>query len=83
MGINKEDYDYSNVNKFLERNYKKFIKTIACFPKRLTKQDFEAINLIYNNEEILHIILLVAIIKSRGQLVYLSFAVNEMIKKID
>jgi hypothetical protein len=83
LGYVHEDYDYANVNKLLVVHYKKFIKNVACYPQRLTKEDFNMMNYAFNNEEILHIILLVATVKSRTQLTYLANNLNEVIKAID
>jgi hypothetical protein len=83
MGYLHEDYDYANVNKLLVVQYKKFIKNVACYPQRLSQDDFSMISCAFNNEEILHIILLVAIVKSRTQLTYLAGSLYEIIKTID
>ena len=83
LGYLHEDYDYANVNKLLVVHYKKFIKNVACYPKRLTPEDFNLMNYAFNNEEILHITLLVSIVKSRTQLTYLASCLNEIIKTID
>jgi hypothetical protein len=64
-------------------NCKKFIKNVACYPNKLDKKDFVLMNLAFNNEEILHVILLVATIKMRTQLTYLSNAVYDIVKNID
>jgi len=83
MGYIHEDYNYSNVNKLLEVNYKKFIKNVSCYPHKLSKKDFQMMNMAFNKEEIMHVILLVANIKSRTQLTYLSSSIYELIKNID
>jgi hypothetical protein len=83
LGYYHEDYDYSNVNRLLVVGYKKFIKNVACYPQRLTQEDFKMMNLAFNNEEILHIILLVSIIKERTQLTYLANCLYEIIKTIE
>ncbi len=83
LGYIHEDYNYSCVNKLLLVYYKKFIKNVACYPQNLTKKDFTMMNLAYNNEEILHIILLVATIKTKTQLTYLANSLYEIIKNID
>lgn len=31
-----DDYDYSQINQLLERNLKMFLKTVTCFPERLS-----------------------------------------------
>lgn len=83
LGYVHEDYDYANVNKLLVVHYKKFIKNVACYPQRLSQEDFNMMNYAFNHEEILHIILLVATVKSRTQLTYLANNLNEFIKGID
>lgn len=83
LGYLHEDYDYSNVNKLLVVQYKKFIKNVACYPQRLTEDDFITMGCAFNNEEILHIILLVAIVKTRTQLTYLAGSLYEIIKTIE
>jgi hypothetical protein len=83
LGYMHEDYDYANVNKLLVVHYKKFIKNVACYPKRLTCEDFDMMNYAFNSEEILHIILLVATVKCRTQLTYLASSLYEIIKTID
>ena len=36
-----DDYDYGQVNQLLERNLKAYIKTVTCYPERLTKKDYD------------------------------------------
>lgn len=78
-----EDYNYSKVNKFIEVKYKKIIKKICCYPYKLNKEDFIMLNMAFNKEEIIHIILLVILIKSRAQLTFLSRGFYELTKNID
>jgi hypothetical protein len=83
LGYNHEDYNYANINKILQVNFKKFIKNVACYPKKITEADFTKMSSSFNKEEILHIILLVATVKSRTQLTYFTKALYEIIKNID
>lgn len=83
LGFVHEDYNYSNVNKLIEVKYKKFIKKISCFPNKLNKEDFTMLSLAFNKEEIMHIILLVTIMKSRAQLTFLARGLYEVIKNIE
>jgi len=83
FGYLHEDYNYSNVNKLLNVSYKTFIKNVACFPHKLTSEDFRLLGFAFNNEEILHIILLVSIIKERTQMTYLAECLYEIIKTIE
>lgn len=36
FGIRHDDYDYGQINSLLERNLKSFLKTVACYPERLS-----------------------------------------------
>jgi hypothetical protein len=83
LGYYHEDYNYSNVNKLLNVSYKTFIKNLACYPHKLKQEDFNNLNLAFNNEEIFHIILLVSIIKERTQMTYLANCFYEIIKTIE
>ena len=40
-GIRHDDYNYGEVNQMLERNLKSYIKTVTCYPERLTKKDYD------------------------------------------
>ena len=42
-GIRHDDYDYSEVNQLLERNLKPYIKTLTCYPERVTKQEYDGV----------------------------------------
>ena len=83
LGLVHEDYNYSKVNKLIEIKYKKFIKKISCYPNKLNKEDFIMLNLAFNKEEIMHIILLVTVMKSRAQLTFLARGIYEVIKNIE
>ena len=82
FGIYHEDYNYKYITKLLTGNIKitKFIKKFLCFPKCVVESDFQEINKIFLHEEIIHIILLIAILKSRIQLTYYSKIINEVSK---
>lgn len=35
-----DDYNYGEVNQLLERSLKVYIKTVACYPEKTTKQTY-------------------------------------------
>eukprot|EP00397_Hematodinium_sp_SG-2012_P022843 GEMP01023697.1.p1 GENE.GEMP01023697.1~~GEMP01023697.1.p1 ORF type:complete len:568 (+),score=75.03 GEMP01023697.1:110-1813(+) len=39
-GLTRDDYCYSSLNKFLTLMNKVFLKKLACFPERITRQDY-------------------------------------------
>ena len=42
-GIRHDDYNYAEVNSMLERSLKAYIKTVTCYPERLTKKDYDSV----------------------------------------
>ena len=42
FGIRHDDYDYNEVNQLMERSLKAYIKTVTCFPERVTKHDYDS-----------------------------------------
>ena len=85
FGYYHEDYNYSNITKLFgnKSHTRKFIKKIACFPYNVQLSDIEELNKTFKHEEIMHLIALVAVIKSRVQLVYMIRALSDVIKSID
>ena len=43
FGIRHDDYDYGEVNQLLERSLKSYVKSVVCFPERVTPRDYDAI----------------------------------------
>ena len=82
FGYYHEDYNYKNISKLLccNINYIKFIKKFVCYPKNVSLSDFQEMNTIFLHEEIMHIILLIANIKMKIQLIFLSKAIDELTK---
>ena len=42
FGIRHDDYDYSEVNQLLERGLKAYVKTVTCYPERVTRRDYDS-----------------------------------------
>jgi len=51
FGIRHDDYDYSVVNKLLERPLKAYVKIVTCFPDRVTRADYDAFMQDFNHSE--------------------------------
>nr|XP_006813000.1 PREDICTED: sestrin-1-like [Saccoglossus kowalevskii] len=69
-GIRHDDYDYGEVNHLLERNLKAYIKTVACFPERTTKKDFDAFWRGFEYSEKVHVNLMVLEARMQAELLY-------------
>lgn len=50
-GIRHDDYDYGEINELLDRQLKTYIKTIACYPDRTTKHDYDSFWLDFKHSE--------------------------------
>ncbi|TMW58077.1 hypothetical protein Poli38472_013551 [Pythium oligandrum] len=70
FGICHDDYDYRQVNEFLNRPTKIFIKKVACTPWKVTKADFEHFDRTLSPSEKCHVTLLVAEARKQAGLMY-------------
>lgn len=76
FGLLDETFDYSKTNKLIKKQMKVIIKNIACFPENvdlsvISRSDF-------NDQDLLHIILLSLIAKQRAQLTYIAKVLNDL-----
>lgn len=70
MGINKDDYNYQNVNVYLNRKVKTYVKKICCHPHVVTRTDTEQFDTDLTIEEKCHINLLVMEARKQAGLLY-------------
>lgn len=70
-GIRHDDYDYSQINQLLERNLKMFLKTVACYPERLSCTDPNlAIMKGFQQSEKIHVMILVLEARLQAELLH-------------
>ncbi|RHY25119.1 hypothetical protein DYB25_004811 [Aphanomyces astaci] len=69
-GICHDDYDYRNVNIYLNRPTKHFVKKVACTPWRVTVKDFEHFSHTLTASEKCHVTLLAAEARKQAGLMY-------------
>jgi len=69
QGIFHDDYDYKQVNIFLDRNMKGFVKKLVCYTEEITKSDYRNFSLKQHDEKVHAIILAVASSK-QSELLY-------------
>nr|XP_022292181.1 sestrin-1-like isoform X2 [Crassostrea virginica]XP_022292203.1 sestrin-1-like isoform X2 [Crassostrea virginica] len=69
-GIMHDDYDYGQVNQLLERNLKAYIKTVTCYPERLTKKDYDNVMKEFKHSEKVHVNLMLLEARLQGELLY-------------
>jgi hypothetical protein len=83
LGYVHDDYNYAIVNKLIDREVKSFMKKIVCYPKQVDKESFQPMYARYTHEEIIHIILLVTMAKTRTQTTFLALRIYDIIKLIE
>ena len=70
-GIVDKYYNYTNINKFLHREFKGYIKKIMCAPESVTISDFADMTTL-TPEERCHVCILVMEVKKRVELIYVT-----------
>lgn len=79
FGICHDDYDYRQVNTYLNRPTKIFLKKVACTPWKVRKEDFAHFDHTLSPSEKCHVILLVAEARKQAGLMYgLRAVMNHM-----
>lgn len=76
-GIRHDDYNYAEVNQMLERNLKAYIKTVTCYPERLTKKDYDSVMREFKHSEKVHVNLMLLEARLQGELLYSLRAVMQ------
>jgi len=70
FGIRHDDYDYSEVNQLLERNLKAYIKTVTCYPERITKRDYDSFMREFKPSEKVHVNIMILEARIQAGLLY-------------
>eukprot|EP01135_Chromosphaera_perkinsii_P006129 Nk52_evm1s413 gene=Nk52_evmTU1s413 len=76
-GILHDDYNYSTVNKLLERSLKAYIKKLTCYPQLVTLMDFISFGADLRDEEKVHINLFAMEARKQAELLHGLRAVME------
>jgi len=74
-GMFHDDYNYQEVNMFLNRACKMFIKKVVCFPDTITANDFSSVGYEFEPDEKVHIALLSVESARQSELLYGLYAV--------
>ncbi|KAG2467536.1 SESN3 protein, partial [Polypterus senegalus] len=77
FGIRYDDYDYSEVNRLLERNLKLYIKTVTCYPEKTKTQIFQRYWSQFNPAEKVYVNLLIMEAKMQAELLYALRAITQ------
>ncbi|KAL5011045.1 hypothetical protein ScPMuIL_013350 [Solemya velum] len=76
-GIRHDDYNYGEVNHLLERSLKAYIKTVTCYPERLTKKDYDNVMKGFKHSEKVHVNLMLLEARMQAELLYALRAVMQ------
>ncbi|EDO38575.1 predicted protein [Nematostella vectensis] len=75
FGIYHDDYLYTEVNKLMERSYKRYIKKVACVPEKATQEDYLEFMPELTHSEKVHINLLLLEARLQAELLYATRAI--------
>lgn len=75
FGICHDDYDYRQVNEYLDQPTKIFLKKVACTPWKVRRRDFEHFDRALSNSEKCHVVLIVAEARKQAGLMFALRAV--------
>nr|CCA17696.1 sestrinlike protein putative [Albugo laibachii Nc14]CCA18342.1 sestrinlike protein putative [Albugo laibachii Nc14] len=70
FGICHDDYDYRQINYYLNRPTKFFVKKVACTPWKVSKRDFEHFDRTLDFSEKMHVTLIAAEARKQANLMY-------------
>lgn len=80
-GIENDDYDYANINKYLNRQLKQYIKKCACYPREVACKDYNVFGYSFSHSEKAHVCILVAEARRQAGLVYGLKAIGRYMKR--
>ena len=72
-----DDFDYKHINQLLNSiKLKTYLKTAACYPERISREDFNGWLLDFKSSEKVHISLMIAEARLQAELIYVLRAFN-------
>uniref|UniRef100_A0A8C3SK10 Sestrin-3 n=1 Tax=Chelydra serpentina TaxID=8475 RepID=A0A8C3SK10_CHESE len=77
FGIRYDDYDYAEVNHFLERMLKVYIKTVTCYPEKTSPEMFRRFWKQFKHSEKVHVNLLILEARMQAELLYALRAITQ------
>ncbi|EGT46406.1 hypothetical protein CAEBREN_03412 [Caenorhabditis brenneri] len=73
-GVRIDDYDYSKINRVLDKGTKTFIKLAACYPHKLTTEFLRALPGFRDSEKI-HVVMLISMARFQASMFHYTRAV--------
>ncbi|MFH4975259.1 hypothetical protein AB6A40_001968 [Gnathostoma spinigerum] len=78
FGIRHDDYDYAEVNLMLSREMKTFLKTVCCFPNKVTSAMRKSFMPGFEPSEKVHVLLMIMEARLQAELIYFFRAFLEL-----
>jgi len=75
-GFLHDDYNYREVNVYLKKQLKNFLKKISCYPEFVKQEDLEDLGYELQSSEKCHIVILAAEARKQAELVYGLHAIH-------
>ncbi|KAL8603374.1 hypothetical protein ACOMHN_004225 [Nucella lapillus] len=75
-GIRHDDYNYAQVNQMLQRGLKTYIKTVTCYPERVSRRDCDGVMKAFKHSEKVHVNFMIMEARMQAELLYALRAVN-------
>jgi len=79
-GIRHDDYDYRQLRFLFDEPLRKFVKAIACYPSKITKDLYDSCMKNFMESEKIHVTIMAAEAKIQAELLYALRAVNSYLK---
>lgn len=76
-GIMHDDFNYAHMNQLLEIKLKAYIKTVTCYPERITKKDYDSCMQEFRHSEKVHVNLMLLEARLQAELLYVLRAVMQ------
>ncbi|EFC42903.1 sestrin [Naegleria gruberi] len=80
FGVSHDDFNYEKVNKLLNIDLKKYIKTVVCYPERCTKEQFVNTGVKLRTREKIHICLLAIEARKQVEIIYGLRSINNFMQ---
>lgn len=69
-GLRKDDYEYRDINTFLNKKFKMFLKKVCCTPEKIIHKDWRNVGFQLREEEKCHVNLIAVEARKQAELIY-------------
>lgn len=76
FGMREETFQFKQINEFIGKEQKVYIKNVMCYPEKISEEDYRAFMQMLNDSEKCHICILILETKKRIGLTYTARALS-------